>query len=215
MPQRINSVLVQEALPQVQYRGGPESDEDRRLAPAGEVQGQREDDGEQCPTHVDSFAAVHELPPVSLLAPIYPLYPYINCKSDHRSLQEVCSTCPEDLKPSQGGLIREAARRSSGRGGLSPASTRAPPWPASALSMPAEPPPMHASRWPPRWPFSHRCRREWVATHSCCTTRPRQDRLPASTAQAEPLGLSPSRSSWILARCLSLVALRLRSLALS
>src|SRR5918994_5681281 len=173
MPQRINSVLVQEALPQVQYRGGPESDEDRRLAPAREIQGQRDEDGDQGPTHVDSFAAVHELPPLGLQAPIYRPSLSINCKSDHRPLQEVRSTCPEKWKLPQGGPIGEAARRSSGRRGLSPASTRVPPLSASASSIVEEQLPTRASAWPPRWPFSHRCRLVWAATPSCCPTRPR------------------------------------------
>src|SRR5215218_10583544 len=123
--------------------------------------------GAQCPRKIADSRLPEKYRASEMRMEIY------NLESDHRSLQEVRSTCPKKWKPPQGGLIREAARRSSERRGRSPASTRAPPLSASGSSIVEEQLPMRASPWLPRWPFSHRCRLVWVATPSCCSTRPR------------------------------------------
>src|SRR4028119_2375372 len=56
-------VVLHEGLPQVQDRWGPKPHEDRRLAPARVVQRQRDQDGDERTSDVDSFSAVQRLPP--------------------------------------------------------------------------------------------------------------------------------------------------------
>src|SRR5918995_2531765 len=54
-------VFLHQGLAQVEDGRGPQAHEDRRLTLAREIQGQRDEDREQGPAHVDPFATVHTL----------------------------------------------------------------------------------------------------------------------------------------------------------
>src|SRR5215210_6986540 len=56
-------VVLHEGLAEVEDGRGPKPHEDRRLALAGEVQRQRDQDGDERPAHVDTLSTVQGLPP--------------------------------------------------------------------------------------------------------------------------------------------------------
>ena len=58
-PGVISLVFLQEALAQVEYGRGPQSDEDRRLTPARSVERKRDHNRDEGPSDVDSLATVH------------------------------------------------------------------------------------------------------------------------------------------------------------
>src|SRR5215217_1105401 len=78
----VSLVFVHQALAQVEDGRGPKPYEDRRLTLAREVQGQRDEDGDQGTAHVDPFATVHML--YLLLSWLDALYPAANLANRER-----------------------------------------------------------------------------------------------------------------------------------
>src|SRR4028118_121163 len=70
----VTLVVFEQGLSQVQNRRRPKPHEDRRLTLAGEVQSQRDQDGDERTAHVESLATVHYLPPTrcGLSLGVYP-----------------------------------------------------------------------------------------------------------------------------------------------
>ncbi len=67
-------VILYDGLAEVEDGRRPKPHEDRRLAPAREVQRQRDQDGDERPAHVDSLATVQCLsPPPRVSVGVYPV----------------------------------------------------------------------------------------------------------------------------------------------